>query len=101
RHRGFYLGLLGVSLAQSRAIQPQWAWSHDRQSWIPTGIACISLGDEGSFDSRAIAQGTVSLTNEQVIWSYIGTGGDGSTHAGRATLSRKELDPWLDSLPQP
>jgi hypothetical protein len=96
-HRGFYLGLLAVSFPRSRAIQPQWAWSHDGQSWIPTGVACISLGDEGTFDSREISSGTVTATDDEVIWNY----SNGSGLTGRATLPRKELDAWLNTLPQP
>ena len=101
RCRRFYLGLVGVSLGNSAAVQPQWAWSHDGQSWALTGVACVSLGDESTFDSRAIGGGSVVMNGDEVIWTYRGSDGKSDVAVGRATLSRKELDAWLDSLPQP
>jgi hypothetical protein len=109
RYRNFYLGLLHVFRADSQIIQPEWAWSHDGQSWARTHTPCIALGDEGSFDSRMIVFGDVTITDDEIVWLY---GGSDWRHnefkkrnvtsaIGRATLTRKELDAWLDALPQP
>ena len=109
RYRGFYLGLLHVFHADSQVIQPEWAWSHDGQSWARTYVPAIALGDEGAFDSRMILFGDLTLTDDELIWLYAGSdwrhnafqSGQVTTAIGRAALPRKELDAWLDSLPQP
>jgi hypothetical protein len=101
RHRGFYLGSLGVAHPGSNAVQPEWIWSHDGQAWARTRTACISLGDEGRFDSRTIAGGEILLKDDVLTWTYVGSRATGNRSVGRATLSRRELDVWLDSLPQP
>jgi hypothetical protein len=44
RRGGFYVGLLHTLHTASGVTQPQWAWSHDGESWAATGIACIALG---------------------------------------------------------
>jgi hypothetical protein len=109
RYRGFYLGLLHTFWADSQIIQPEWAWSHDGQNWVRTRTPCISLGDEGRFDSRMILFGSVVLTAEELIWLYSGYNwrhnafrkGEVGSAIGRATLPRGELDAWLETLPQP
>ena len=108
-HRGFFLGLLYVFRADSQIIQPEWAWSHDGQSWARTYVPCISLGDEGAFDSRMIVFGDVTMSEGELVWLYAGSDwrhnafrrAKVTTAIGRATLPLKELDAWLDSLPQP
>jgi hypothetical protein len=109
RHHGFHLGLLHVFRADSQIIQPQWAWSHDGQSWTRTRIPCIALGDEGAFDSRMIVFGAVIVSEDELVWLYSGSdwrhnafkAGEVSSSIGRATLPRAELDAWLETLPQP
>jgi hypothetical protein len=108
-YRGFYLGLLHVFHARSQIIQPEWAWSHDGMSWARTGLPAIALGDEGAFDCRMIVFGAITLTSDELIWLYTGANwrhnafrrGAVSSSIGRAVLPRRELDAWLDSLPQP
>ena len=109
RHRGFHLGLLYVFRADSQIIQPEWAWSHDGQSWARTYVPCIPLGDEGAYDSRMIVFGDVTIREGELVWLYAGSDWRHNafrrervtTAIGRATLPLKELDAWLDSLPQP
>ncbi len=109
RRRGFYLGLLHIFHVQSQTILPEWAWSHDGQSWARTGVPCIALGDEGKFDSRMIVFGSVAMTADELIWLYSGSNwrhnafknGTVTSAIGRATLALKALDAWLDALPQP
>jgi hypothetical protein len=109
RRRGFYLGLLHVFHVESQTIQPEWAWSHDGQSWARTNVPCIALGDEGRFDSRMILFGSLTMTADELIWLYSGSNwrhnafrkGAVTSAIGRATLALKDLDAWLDSLPQP
>ena len=109
RRRGFYLGLLHVFRADSQIIQPEWAWSHDGQSWNRTRVPCIALGDEGAFDSRMIVFGSVIESGDELVWLYGGSDWRHNAHdpktstsaIGRATLPLRELDEWLDSLPKP
>jgi len=109
RHRRFHLGLLYVFHVQSQTIQPEWAWSHNGDNWTRTRTPCIALGDEGSFDSRMILFGDVVVTDDELIWLYSGYDwrhnafmkGRVSSSIGRAMLPLRELDGWLDSLPQP
>jgi hypothetical protein len=109
RRRGFYLGLLFVFHAQAQSIQPEWAWSHNGHNWARTRTACIPLGDEGSFDSRMILFGDAVTTDDELVWLYSGYDwrhnafrkGEVGSCIGRATLPLRELDAWLDSLPQP
>ena len=109
RRRGFYLGLLHTFHAASQIIQPEWAWSHDGQSWNRTRVPCIALGDEGAFDSRMIVFGSVAVSGDELIWLYAGSdtrhnafkAGQVTSAVGRAALPLSELDHWLDALPQP
>jgi hypothetical protein len=109
RRRKFYLGLLHTFHAVSQIIQPEWAWSHDGQSWNRTRVPCISLGDEGNFDSRMIVFGSVVESGDELIWLYAGSNWRHNAYdakssvsaIGRATLPLRELDHWLNSLPQP
>jgi hypothetical protein len=109
RRRGFYLGLLFVFHAQAQSIQPEWAWSHNGHNWARTRTACIPLGDEGAFDSRMILFGDVATTDDELVWLYSGYDwrhnafrkGEVGSCVGRATLPLRDLDAWLDSLPQP
>jgi hypothetical protein len=109
RHRGFHLGILYVFRADSQVIQPEWAWSHDGQSWTRTRVPCIALGDEGAFDSRMIVFGNLVMNGEDLIYLYGGSdwrhnafkAGEVQTAIGRAILPRAELDAWLDTLPAP
>lgn len=109
RRRKFWLGLLFIFRADSQVIYPEWAWSHDGQSWNRTGVASMALGDEGRFDSRMILFGALAESGEELVWLYSGSNwrhnafraGEVSTCIGRATLSLRELDAWLDTLPQP
>ena len=100
RYRDFYLGLVHTSHADARAIQPEWAWSHDGQSWARARTPCISLGDEGSFDCRIIRGGAVTMTDDELVWLYTGSDTRGAS-VGRAALAKADLDAWLDTLPQP
>jgi hypothetical protein len=78
-------------------------------SWARTGLPAIALGDEGAFDCRMIVFGAITLTSDELIWLYTGANwrhnafrrGAVSSSIGRAVLPRRELDAWLDSLPQP
>lgn len=107
RYRGFYLGLLQVYRVQSQTIEPEWAWSHNGVNWARTHTPCIPLGDEGNFDSRMIVFGRMVIDADEVVWLYAGYNvrhnatGNVSSAIGRATLPRRELDAWLDTLPQP
>jgi hypothetical protein len=108
-YRGFWLGLLHTFYVESQIIQPEWCWSHDGASWARTRTPAIPLGDEGNFDSRMIVFGTIVMQGDEIIWIYSGMNwrhnafkkGEVHSAIGRATLPRKELDAWLDSLPQP
>lgn len=109
QHRKFYLGLLHAFHVESQTILPEWTWSHDGQSWARTGVPCIALGDEGNFDSRMILFGSVAISADEVVWLYSGSDwrhnsfklGNVRSYIGRATLPLKDLDAWLDTLPQP
>jgi hypothetical protein len=109
RYRRFYLGLLFTYHASAQTIQPEWAWSHNGLNWSRTRTPCISLGDEGTFDSRMILFGSVVALKDELVWIYSGydwrhnafKNGEVSASIGRATLARRELDAWLDTLPQP
>ena len=109
RHRGFYLGLLQTFHVDSQVVTPVWAWSHDGENWVQTNVQCISPGDEGSFDSRMILFGSVTISGDELIWLYGGSDwrhnafrrGNVRTCIGRATMALTALDAWLDSLPQP
>jgi hypothetical protein len=109
RYRRFYLGLLFTYHVKAQTIQPEWAWSHNGQNWSRTRTPCISLGDEGSFDSRMILFGSVIPMKDEFVWVYSGYNwrhnafkkGEVASAIGRATLPRAALDTWLDSLPQP
>jgi hypothetical protein len=102
-YRGFYLGLLHVLHEPGGAVQAQWTWSHDGQSWARTATGCISLGDEGSFDSRMILPGEFEMSAEKLMYRYRGCDNvqRSKPTPGVATMQRAELDAWLDSLPQP
>lgn len=101
-YRGFYLGMLHVLHERSGAVQPEWTWSHDGQSWNRTWTGCIPLGDEGAFDSRGIFMGAFELSAAKLIYRYRGAAKKGTPRgAGLAVMQRDELDKWLDSLPQP
>jgi hypothetical protein len=108
-YRGFHIGLLHVFHADAQTIQPEWAWSHDGQSWARTYDPAIALGDEGAFDSRMILFGNLAWSGDEIVWLYSGANwrhnaykqGEVTTAIGRATLTRKELDAWVDSLPRP
>ena len=109
RRGGFHLGRLHVLHVKSRTIQPEWAWSHTGDNWSRTRTPCIALGDEGSFDTRAILCGDVTQTGDALTCLYRGSnrGHDDSPDnnappaIGRAVLPLADLDAWLDSLPQP
>ena len=109
RYRRFYLGLLFTYHVNAQTIQPEWAWSHNGLNWARTRTPCISLGDEGSFDSRMILFGSVIPMKDEFVWIYSGydwrhnafRNGEVASAIGRATLSRDSLDRWLDTLPQP
>jgi sialidase-1 len=109
RYRKFYLGILFTYHVQSQVIVPEWAWSHDGVSWARTRVPCVSLGDEGAFDSRMIVFGRVIMHGDELVLLYGGMdwrhnafkkGAVGSA-IGRATLPRAGLDAWIESLPQP
>ncbi len=95
RHRRFYLALFHVRRPASGAIQPEWAWSHDGESWTQTRIAAIALGNEGAFDSREVSPRELILGDE-VVCSYLA-----GNKTARAALPLAPLDKWLDALPQP
>jgi len=109
RYRDFYLGLLHTYHVKSQIVQPEWAWSHDGENWVRARVPCISLGDEGSFDSRMIVFGAIVMTDDELIWLYSGSNwrhnafklGKVRSCIGRASVSRKDLEAWLATLPQP
>jgi hypothetical protein len=109
RHRGFYLGLLFVRHAKSGSIYPQWVWSHNGDNWARTASPCIAVGDEGAFDCRAVSSADVVIAQDEMILLYTGSAArhigdaprDVASTIGRAVLPLRELDAWLDSLPQP
>ena len=108
-YRGFYLGLLHTFFVKGQTIQPQLAWSHNGVNWARTHVGAISLGDEGSFDSRMILFGSLTISKEELVWLYSGYNwrhngfrkGEVASAIGRATLPLSELDAWLATLPQP
>jgi hypothetical protein len=109
RYRKWWLGLLHTYFVESQIIQPEWVWSHDGFSFMRTRTPCISLGDEGTWDSRMILFGDVVMQPDELIWIYSGMDwrhnafkkGEIRSCIGRATLPRKELEEWLGTLPQP
>jgi hypothetical protein len=109
RYRGFWLGLLHTYHVESQTIQPEWAWSHNGVNWARTRTPCISLGDEGRFDSRMILFGSVVVTDDEIVWMYSGYDwrhnqfkeAEMTSGIGRAVLTRKELDGWLGTLATP
>jgi len=105
-YRGLYLGVLHTYFVESQIIQPEWVWSRDGWEWHRTRTSCISLGDEGSFDSRMIVFGDLELVGDELVWLYSGSDWRHNQHAdqyvrtciGRATVPLRELDRWVDSL---
>lgn len=105
-YKGLYLGVLHTYFVESQIIQPEWAWSRDGWEWHHTRTRCISLGDEGSFDSRMIVFGDLEINGDELVWLYAGANwrhngfrkGEVRTCIGRATVPLTELDAWVRTL---